>query len=455
MYDFVGFLDDDPAKTRSTIEGIPVVGIIESLPELIVSANVGTVFIAIPSSDGPLIRKTVRLCKGHAVKIKIVPRLSEIIAGTVDLQQIRGIDAEDFLGRAVVKRDFEAAKPRMAGKVVAVFGAAGSIGSELCKQLLVMNPKKLVCVDCWENGVFHLDDNLHRFCAELPASSPVSIQCRIANIQNRARMRALFDEFQPDIVFHAAAYKHVPLMEFNPIEAVENNIMGSLNLLEETLIHQAESFVLISTDKAVNPTSVMGATKRVAEKLMHCYASQSSKTAFSAVRFGNVLGSSGSVLPTFRKQIRDGLVTVTHKDVLRYFMTVQEAVQLVVQCWLLSGGDEIFVLDMGTPVRVYDLAELMIRTAGFEPGNEVEIRITGLRPGEKLIEETLREVEATSATKNERIYIVSANEDFDHVSFKEHVSDMINACQSGTASNDWVKRRLRQIVPTYSPPVEK
>jgi len=447
-YDFVGFVDDDAAKVGKEVLTLPVIGTIDDLPELIRSERVATLFIAIPSTDGKTIRRIISRCQGCPVRIKIVPRLSEVINGTVNLDQVRDIQVEDVLGRAVVRQDFSDASDRARDKVMMVFGAAGSIGSELCTQLVGLAPKRVVCVDFWENGIFDLQHKLEHIRDDLETPTKPDLSFHIANIRDAARMNVLAERFKPDVVFNAAAYKHVPLMEDNPLEAVENNIGGTQNLFEAAIAHGVESFILISSDKAVNPTGVMGATKRATEMMMHVYSKRASGTRFSAVRFGNVLNSSGSVIPTFKHQIREGVVTVTHPEVYRYFMTVQEATQLVLQCWLLGRGDQVFVLEMGDPVRIADLAELMIRLSGHEPGRDVKIEYVGLRPGEKLYEEPLTEVEETTATKNERVFIVTHDMEFDHERFMASVGDLLSACARHEPPDE-IRERLKAVVPTY------
>ncbi|MCB9358492.1 polysaccharide biosynthesis protein [Candidatus Woesearchaeota archaeon] len=450
-----GFLDDDK---KGEYCGLPILGNVDSLPEIINQNDIRIVFIAIPSGNGALMRKIIQNCRDQPVKINIVPRISEIVNGVVNLEQVRQIQVEDLVGRSIYRQDFEPAKSKIRGKTVMVFGAAGSIGSELCSQLLSLNPKQLIAVDWWENGTFYLQDRLATVARNLEEPCTTKVKYVIANIQERARIGLIFQESKPDIIFNAAAYKHVPLMEHNPVEAVKNNVLGTKNLFELSLEHDCESFILISSDKAVNPTNVMGATKRVTEKLMHYYSQvakeQSKRTKFMAVRFGNVLASNGSVIPTFRKQIQQGYVTITHKDIVRYFMTIDEAAQLVLQCWVMGTGDEVFVLDMGEPIKIEDLARWMIRLSGKEPDKDVEIRYVGLRPGEKLYEEPLTEVEHTDATKNNKIFIVTKDEDFDHADFIGHTKELIKKCTTGKLESSELVSMLKGIVPTFKDPSE-
>lgn len=447
--ELIGFVDDDPAKKGITILGVTVLGAIDDVPAILRRHEINLVMIAIPSSDGKTIHRIINRCQGIPVRVQVVPRLSEIIHGVIDVAQVREIEVEDLLGRSVVRQDFSAARERVEGKVVMVLGAAGSIGSELCSQILSLAPRQLVCVDWWENGMFDLQTRLAGITVDSSSENLADPEFVLASIRDRNLIDRIVATYQPNVVFNAAAYKHVPLMERNPAEAVLNNIMGTRNLFDAAVTHGVEHLVLISTDKAVNPTNVMGASKRVTEKLMHCYSQSQRGTVFSAVRFGNVLNSNGSVIPTFRRQIRQGLVTVTHPEITRYFMTVQEAAQLVLQCWLMSTGDQIFLLDMGEPVKIVDLARLMIRLSGKEPDRDVRIEFTGLRPGEKLYEEPLTRVEQTTATLNNRVYIVTRDEPFDVVAFLSGVNDLIARCSAGNASPAEIKQRLKLLVPTY------
>lgn len=447
-YDIFGFLDDDNSKQGKFIKGVQVVGKINNLPELIKKQNISTVLIAIPSGSGKLIRKIFSICSKSRVKIKIIPRLSEIINGRVNYNQIKDISVEDLLGRSVIKQDIENIKNEMQNKTVLISGAAGSIGSELCKNCLILNPAKIVCVDNWENGMFALQEKLIKVKENLKHKNSTKIIYSIGNIRDAPKIDSLFRYNKPDMVFNAAAYKHVPLMEENIDQAILNNILGTKNLCEAAMKWEVKKFVLISTDKAVNPTSVMGATKRATEKLMHYFSNLTNTTIFSAVRFGNVLNSNGSVIPTFQQQIDEGVLTVTHKDIVRYFMTINEAAQLVLQCWSQSKGNEIFVLDMGEPVRILDLAELMIRLRGLEPYMDVKIKIIGLRRGEKLYEEPLTEIEKVNATINNKIFIVAKKERMNKKVFIKRVENIIVQANSNKPPVK-LKKLLRGIVPTY------
>jgi len=381
------------------------------------------------------------------VKIKVVPRISEIISGQVTFEQVKTIEVEDVLGRSVVRQDFQEAKEKMRNKVAIIFGAAGSIGSELSKQCLLFNPKKIICIDQWENGLFYLNKKLSKVQKEIFNDNVNEIVYEIADIRDKRKIDYLFEKHKPDYVFNAAAYKHVPLIESNVDEAIKNNIYGTQNLCEAAIKNNVKKFILISTDKAVNPTNVMGATKRVTEKLMHYYSNKAPETKFSAVRFGNVLNSNGSVVPTFKEQIDEGQITVTHPEIIRYFMTINEAVQLVLQCWAQSLGNDIFILDMGEPVKILELAKLMIRLRGLEPYKDIDVKIIGLRPGEKLYEELLTDVEETCVTTNDKIYILKKDEKFDHEIFMRKINALIESCNQNKSIE--LKQKLKELVPTY------
>ncbi|MFC2128928.1 polysaccharide biosynthesis protein [Bacteroidota bacterium] len=446
-YNIIGFIDDDDKKKNRFIHGKKIIGGLNQIPAIIKKENITTVLIAIPSSSGELIRRIYSICSRFSVKIKLIPRLSEIINGSVNFDHIKDISVEDLLGRSAINQDFENAHEEMNNKTVLVSGAAGSIGSELCKQCLFLAPRKIICVDQWENGIFYLQKNLENVVQTCNFEVKTEIKYQIGDIRDKEKINYIFNKFKPNIVFNAAAYKHVPLMESNIDQAILNNINGTKNLCEATINENVEKFVLISTDKAVNPTNVMGATKRITEKLMHYYSSKSTKTKFSAVRFGNVLNSNGSVIPTFQEQIKKGTLTITHKDIIRYFMTITEAAQLVLQCWSQSNGNEIFILDMGEPIKILDLAKLMIRLRGFEPYKDIDIKIVGLRPGEKLYEELLTDVEQVNTTTNKKISIVSKEEEFDHVEFFDKVKEIIKDCKKQNIVK--LKERLKELVPTY------
>jgi len=395
----IAFIDDNVNKHRMQIQGVPVAGGRESIPEVVESQNIDDIIIAMPSVSKNEIAEIIEICKLTNAKIKMIPSIHEIMEGKITLQTIRNVQVEDLLGRDPIKVDLAGIAGYLQGKVVMVTGAGGSIGSELCRQIAFFKPSKLLLLGHGENSIYLVESELQRLRLDF------DIEPIIADVQDRKRMEEVFKQYRPQVVFHAAAHKHVPLMEKNPSEAIKNNVFGTKNVAECADLFGAERFVLISTDKAVNPTSIMGATKRIAEMIIQCM-NVHSKTKFAAVRFGNVLGSRGSVIPRFKEQIaRGGPVTVTHPDMIRYFMTIPEAVQLVIQAGAYAGGGEVFILDMGKPVKISTLAEDLIRFSGFEPGVDIRIEYTGIRPGEKLFEELLTDEEGLTSTMHNRIFI--------------------------------------------------
>lgn len=394
----VGFIDDDPAKSNMNILGLPVLGARGKIPEAVADRDVNLIVIAMPSVDAAVIREIVSICKTTPAELKILPGMYQIINGNVSINHLRPVQLEDLLHRPPVKVNMEEIAGYLSGETVLVTGAGGSIGSELCRQVANVKPAKIILMDHSENGIHNMALELREKCPCIP------LTIEIADIRDRARVHHVFQAHRPGVVFHAAAHKHVPLMELHPAEAVKTNIFGTYNLADAASLSGVKVFVMISTDKAVNPSSVMGASKRMAEMVIK-QQNNTSKTIFTAVRFGNVLGSSGSVVPLFEQQIaRGGPVTVTHPDMMRFFMTIPEAVQLVIQAGAMAGGGEVFVLDMGQPVRIEDMARDMIRLSGLEPDKDIEIKFTGIRPGEKLFEELLTAEEGSGATKHKRIY---------------------------------------------------
>lgn len=451
-YKVVCFLDDDKSKLCTRFEKIPVWGGLKDLVEVVETLNIDSVYIAIPSSSGNTIKKIVNECSKTKVMVKIVPRVSEIIAGQVSYDQVRDIEVEDVLGRAVVRHDLTKAKVIIQNKTVLVTGAAGSIGTELCKQLINLEPKFLICIDNRESAMFYLEQKLSKIQKTYPN---VNIHYVITDIKDRDKLSRLFSKHKPNIVFNSAAYKHVPLMESNVDEAIKNNIGGAINLIEESIKNNVDKFILISSDKAVNPTNVMGATKRLTERLMAYYSKvierSYKKTKLSAVRFGNVLNSDGSVIPTFKEQIKEGYVTITHKDIYRYFMTISEAAQLVIQTSMYSNNNEIFILDMGKPIKILDLAKSMIRLSGKRINKDVKIKYIGLRPGEKLREETLTKTEGLNTTSNNKIFILKKKDNLNNrpdVFFARVLSLIHYAKYSDHKTND-LKKLLKRLVPTY------
>jgi len=395
----VGFVDDDPVKQTLRVNGVQVVGQLRDISRIVEAQKVDQVLIAIPSASPAVIRQIVDLCRAAQAEPLILPGMSQLVSGRVELQRFRKVQLEDLLARPPVHTDTTAVRQLLQGRRILVTGAGGSIGSELCRQIARCEPAQLLLLGHGENSIFTITNELRRDFPDL------NLQPLIADIRDAGRLEAVFGRFQPETVFHAAAHKHVPLMEDNPEEAVTNNVLGTRNLLELAERHAVDHLVMISTDKAVHPSSVMGATKRVAERLVQDAACRTGR-CYVAVRFGNVLGSRGSVVPLFQEQIaHGGPVTVTHPEVKRYFMTIPEAVQLVLQAAVLGQGGEIYVLDMGEPVKIVDLARDLIRLAGLREGEDIEIVFTGLRPGEKLFEELFLEGEAYHRTAHEKIFV--------------------------------------------------
>lgn len=400
VFSVVGFVDDDPRLSGMKLHGVPVLGSTDQLADLIDLHGIEDVIIAIPSATGTTIRDIIKSCEHLKVRFKTLPAIQDIIEGKVSVSQIRDVEIDDLLGRAPVVLDEAAIQSYLTGKRVLVTGAAGSIGSEICRQVVRFAPQKLILLDSAETPLYQIEKEL---AEQYPAVRIVPI---LADIRQEQRLDFVFETFMPEVVFHAAAYKHVPMVEYNPVEAVTNNIIGTRLLAERAHLYRVANFVMISTDKAVNPTNIMGASKRAAELFVQGLARLSS-TNFTTVRFGNVLGSNGSVIPLFQEQIKNGgPVTVTHPEVIRYFMTIPEASQLVLQAGCIGNGGEIFVLDMGEPVRIVELAEELIRLSGFVPYEEINIVFTGLRPGEKLFEELLIAGEGIKPTRHAKIRVL-------------------------------------------------
>ncbi|AQT69730.1 UDP-N-acetyl-alpha-D-glucosamine C6 dehydratase [Anaerohalosphaera lusitana] len=399
QYEVVGFVDDDPAKQGMSIHGIRVLGSVEEMPDICSKHQVEEIAIAMPGATSQQMRRVVQVCQDTQIRFRTVPSLTDIASGKLRVSQIRDVAIEDLLGREVVQLDLDSIKDFLRNKVILVTGAGGSIGSEMCRQVSNFNPKKLVLVEQAENPLFYIDRELKKSFPHVP-TKPI-----VRNIADKERIEEVFARYRPEVVIHAAAHKHVPLMEMNPGEAVKNNVLGTMNVANASDKFGASNFVMISTDKAVNPTSIMGSSKRIAEMYIQDL-NRTSKTHFVTVRFGNVLGSAGSVVPIFKKQIATGgPVTVTHPDMTRYFMTIPEASQLVLQAATMGEGGEIFVLDMGDPVKIVDLARELITLSGFRPGEDIDIQFTGLRPGEKLFEELSIEGEDMAATKHPKIAV--------------------------------------------------
>ena len=439
--DPVGFVDDDLQKQGMRLASLPVLGPLHTIPSLITQLGVTDILIAMPRAPGPVVRELVRLAFDAGVRTQIVPGLFEILSERVSVTAIREVQIEDLLRREVIQTDL-ANVERMAHKrTVLVTGGGGSIGSELCRQLSALGPHRLLVLGHGENPIFDITEELIRSnvrCQVIPL---------IADVRDARRLGEIFAEYKPHVVFHAAAHKHVPLMESNVVEAVTNNVLGTRNLVDAAVAHGTEHFVLISTDKAVRPTNVMGATKRIAEFVVHNAALKHNRN-FVSVRFGNVLGSQGSVVPTFVRQIKaGGPVTVTHPDMRRFFMTIPEAVQLVMQAGALGEGGELFMLDMGEPVRVFDLARDMIRLSGLQEGVDIQIEFTGVRPGEKLYEEMFFSHEVAEATGHPKI--LRAKSGLEQYCSDEAIDELIRLATTGMDAKG-LRSLLRRLVPDFA-----
>lgn len=424
-YDIVGFVDDDRSKQGYMVADLRVLGTRADLPSLVARHDVDEIIIAMPSVPGRVVKEIVAACEGLGTRVKTLPGVYELIDGKVDVSRIRDVQIEDLLRREQVRVDLDKIGGYLTGRPVLVTGAGGSIGQELCRQIARFQPASLVLLGHAENDIYDIDLELRETC---PSLNVVPV---IGDIRDAARMESVFARYKPDVVFHAAAHKHVPLMEMHPEEAINNNVFGTWNVACAADRHAASRFVLISTDKAVNPVSIMGSTKRAAELLIQAL-NEHSNTRFMAVRFGNVLGSRGSVIPLFKRQIAaGGPITVTHPDMVRYFMTIPEAVQLVIQAAAMGEGGEVFVLDMGEPVRIVDLARDLVRLSGLDPDKDIEIKFTGVRPGEKLFEELLTAEEGTVATCHERIFIARSTATLDG-----SVEEFLKTCRELAAAGE-------------------
>ncbi|MDB4877501.1 MAG: polysaccharide biosynthesis protein CapD [Gemmatimonadetes bacterium] len=438
----VAFVDDDPFKQQHLLGNVPVLGTLGDLPALISRLGVDELIIAIPDARGSVIRKLLQAATDAGITARTVPGLPDLISGRVKVSALRRVEIQDLLRRDAIVTDMEAVKTLATGRTVLITGAGGSIGSELCRQIAAIAPERLVVIDHSENQIFEIDGELRR---SFPALNIIPI---IADIRDAARIHAIVGEFRPYAIFHAAAHKHVPLMEGNVAEAIANNILGTRNVVDAALDAETMHLVNISTDKAVRPTSIMGATKRVAERVV-LHAAVTEKRNFVSVRFGNVLGSRGSVIPTFMRQIQEGgPVLVTHPEMRRYFMTIPEAVQLVLQAGALGQGSELFVLDMGEPIKIVDLARDLIRLSGLEEGGDVEIAYTGVRPGEKLYEEVFFGGEDIRPTNHPKVLRVL--DDKHDPSFIDQVDGLIRRAVGHATGDQQLRDALRVLVPEYA-----
>ena len=444
-----GFIDDDPVKRKLSVNGVPILGNRTAIPDLVKRHGIDQIIIAMPTAPGRDIREIMQISERAGVQPRTIPGLYELIDGTVHLSQIRDIRIEDLLRRDPIRTDTAAIAESLRGKRVLVTGGGGSIGSELCRQILRCRPAELALLGHGENSIFEIHNELVMENQRTLGGSVV-IKPVIADIRFGDRVLTLFRELEPQIVFHAAAHKHVPLMEFNPAEAITNNVLGTRNVVQAARAVGVQHFVMISTDKAVNPTSVMGASKRAAELIVH-EAALESGLPYMAVRFGNVLGSRGSVVLTFRQQIAaGGPVTVTDPEMKRYFMTIPEAVQLVLQAGVLGKGGEVFLLDMGEPIKIVDMATDLIRLSGLEVGRDIEIVFTGLRPGEKLFEELFAPGEHYARTRHEKIFIAGNASSFVPDRLEETITALARAADLNDRTS--VIRSLQNLIPEYCPP---
>lgn len=445
QYNIIGIIDDNEAKLNSFLNGVKVLGNRNNIVEIVEREKIDQILFAIAKISGLEKTNILDICGKTKAKVKVIPGYYQLLEEGISINKMRDVDLRDLIGREEVKLDKSGIAEYINNKIVLVTGGGGSIGSELCRQIAKFNPKLLLILDIYENNAYDLQNELSYKEPEL------NKKVIIASVRDKARLNQIISAYRPNIIFHAAAHKHVPLMEDNPSEAIKNNVIGTLNMAQLASQYKVEKFVLISTDKAVNPTNVMGATKRLCEMIVQAVNHErGNKTEFVAVRFGNVLGSNGSVIPLFKRQIKNGgPVTLTHKDITRYFMLIPEAAQLVLQAGAYAKGGEIFVLDMGKPVKIYDLAENLIRLSGYTPNKDIKIEITGLRSGEKLYEELLMNNDNLTKTAHNKIFIdkpetISLNK------IIKQIDDLLFVTKIG--NKNMLKDKLKEIVPTYSSP---
>lgn len=432
-------IDDAYEKQGMYIQGVKVVGTRRNIIEYATLYQIDEIIIAMPSVPKNITREIIDICKETNCTLKILPGIYQLMSGEISISKLRKVEVEDLLGRESIKVDLNSIMGYVKDKIILVTGGGGSIGSELCRQIAAHNPRRLIIVDIYENNAYDIQQELIKKFPEL------DLVILIASVRNSTRMNHIFKTYSPNIVYHAAAHKHVPLMEDSPNEAIKNNVVGTWNTVLAADLYGVERFVMISTDKAVNPTNIMGASKRICEMIIQTYNNHSN-TEFVAVRFGNVLGSNGSVIPLFKKQIAaGGPVTVTHPDIIRYFMTIPEAVSLVLQAGAYAKGGEIFVLDMGEPVKIIDLATNLIRLSGYKPNEDIMIEFTGLRPGEKLFEELLLAEEGMQETENKLIHIGNPI-DIDEENFLRQLQELKEVCFLESIE---IRKLIKKIVPTY------
>lgn len=446
-YEIIGIIDDNKKRMGYSVAGVKIIGNRYDIEKICEKYDVDTIFFSIVNIDNKNKKEILEICNKTQAEVKVLPDLRELITEENLYHSLRNVEIEDLLGREPVELDNNNIKSLINDKIVLVTGGGGSIGEELCRQIMLHNPKQLLMLDIYENNLYSIE-------LELKSKYPNNdIKAIIANIRDEERMFDIFEEYSPEIVFHAAAHKHVPLMENNPTEAIKNNVFGTYNLVNACDKYKTKRFILISTDKAVNPTNIMGATKRMCEMLIQA-KDKESETEYVAVRFGNVLGSNGSVVPLFKKQIEEGgPITVTHKEITRFFMTIPEAVALVLQSITYAKGGEIFVLNMGDPVKIYDLATSLIELSGLELGKDIDIEITGLRPGEKLYEELLMDEENLEKTEHEKIFITEPM-DFTMNDIEEKLDEFRYILDNDINDKEVIKETMKKCVPTYRNPQE-
>lgn len=446
-YNIVGIVDDNTNKLNKNILGIKVLGTRYDIPEIVKEKNVSMIFLAIDNITQRSRKNIIEICQTTGVRTRVLPSTEEIIKKGGIMNNLRDVEIEDLLGRDTIKLDNKNITELIKGRNILVTGGGGSIGSELCRQIIKYNPAKLIIFDIYENNLYDIEIELKSHY------SKNKIEAVVGSVRDKERLKTIFEKYHPSLVFHAAAHKHVPLMENSPLEAVKNNIFGTYNVVNCADVFNVERFVLISTDKAVNPTNVMGASKRVCEMIIQA-KDKISKTKYSAVRFGNVLGSNGSVIPLFKKQIAEGgPVTVTHKDITRFFMTIPEAVGLILQTVTYAEGGEIFVLDMGKPVKIYDLAVSLVKLSGYEPDVDISIQFTGLREGEKLYEELLMSEEGLTATKHNKIFI-SKPINLEMKELEKKLKMLARLNDNDIDIEKQVKQVMKKVVTTYKDPEE-
>lgn len=435
----VCIVDDNPGCKGKLLRGVPIIGGRDMIADAVSDYEIDEIIFAIPSASNKVKKELLDICKETGCKMRTLPGIYQLINGEVSVAKLKEVEIEDLLGRNPIEIDTQEVLHSVRGKTILVTGGGGSIGSELCRQIAANNPKRLILVDIYENSAYDVQQEL---MLQYPALDLVVL---IGSVRNTNRINAIMKEYRPEIVYHAAAHKHVPLMETSPNEAIKNNVFGTYKTAMAAIEYGVKKFVLISTDKAVNPTNIMGASKRMCEMMIQMLNGRS-KTNFVAVRFGNVLGSNGSVIPLFKKQIEaGGPVTVTHPDIIRYFMTIPEAVSLVLEAGAYAKGGEIFVLDMGEPVKILDLAENLIKLSGYKVGEDIEIVFTGLRPGEKMYEELLMKEEGMKTTANKMIFVGKPIE-FDEAEFETHLNALQETILAGEAD---IRPMVKEIVPTY------